>query len=100
MFSYASKANNTGHFSAFRREIQNDEMGHCSIEDAKACMELVQLKVEKGEFCRKLTDHYEFVCFFRPVNYPVNLSAIQQFIFPIDEYYFHSSLHLDCQSIQ
>lgn len=31
-----------------KREIQNDEMGHCSIEDAKACMELVQLKVEKG----------------------------------------------------
>ena len=27
-------------------------MGHCSIEDAKACMELVQLKLEKGEDVR------------------------------------------------
>eukprot|EP00794_Sanderia_malayensis_P009137 gene9137-10110_t len=32
------------------REIQNDKGGHCSIEDAKACMELVQLKVEKGKY--------------------------------------------------
>ena len=27
-------------------------MGHCSNEDAKACMELVQLKLEKGEDIR------------------------------------------------
>ena len=31
-----------------RREIQTNQSGHCSIEDAKACMELVQMKLEKG----------------------------------------------------
>ena len=35
-------------FPFYRRKIQNDENGHCSIEDAKACMELVQLKIENG----------------------------------------------------
>jgi len=31
-----------------KRKIQNGENGHCSIEDAKACMELVQLKIKNG----------------------------------------------------
>jgi len=31
-----------------RREIQNSETGHCSNEDARACMELVKLKLENG----------------------------------------------------
>lgn len=35
-------------FPFYRRKIQNDENGHCSIEDAKACMELVQLKIKNG----------------------------------------------------
>lgn len=35
-------------FPFYRRKIQNDESGHCSIEDAKACMELVQLKIKNG----------------------------------------------------
>ena len=35
-------------FPYYRRKIQNDENGHCSIEDAKACMELVQLKIKNG----------------------------------------------------
>jgi len=30
------------------RDIQNSQGGHCSIEDAKSCMELVQLKIKKG----------------------------------------------------
>ncbi|XP_065066295.1 uncharacterized protein LOC135692165 isoform X1 [Rhopilema esculentum] len=34
--------------SHLRREIQNNENGHCSIEDAKACMQLLHLKLEKG----------------------------------------------------
>jgi len=34
--------------SFYRRKIQNGENGHCSIEDAKACMELVQLKIKNG----------------------------------------------------
>ncbi|XP_078348045.1 uncharacterized protein LOC144633129 [Oculina patagonica] len=31
-----------------KRKIQNGANGHCSIEDAKACMELVQLKIKNG----------------------------------------------------
>jgi len=31
-----------------KRDIQNSLSGHCSIEDAKSCMELALLKVEKG----------------------------------------------------
>ncbi|CAH3187934.1 unnamed protein product, partial [Porites lobata] len=30
------------------KKIQNGSDGHCSIEDAKACMELVQLKIKNG----------------------------------------------------
>lgn len=30
------------------REIQGSQRGHCSIEDAKSCMELVLLKIKKG----------------------------------------------------
>lgn len=33
----------------FSRDIQNSSEGHCSAEDAKACMELVNLKMEKGK---------------------------------------------------
>lgn len=34
--------------------IQDDPSGHCSIEDAKTCMNLVQLKINKGpEFGKK-----------------------------------------------
>ena len=32
-----------------RKKIQNGTNGHCSIEDAKACMELVQLKIQNGK---------------------------------------------------
>ena len=35
-------------FFLCRREIQNSETGHCSNEDARACMELVKLKLENG----------------------------------------------------
>lgn len=34
---------------AFSRDIQNSSAGHCSVEDALTCMELVNLKMEKGE---------------------------------------------------
>jgi len=30
------------------RDIQSSQCGHCSIEDAKSCMELVLLKIKKG----------------------------------------------------
>ncbi|XP_067043980.1 uncharacterized protein [Acropora muricata] len=30
------------------KDIQNGKNGHCSVEDASACMELVQLKIENG----------------------------------------------------
>ncbi|XP_073245995.1 uncharacterized protein [Porites lutea] len=32
------------------KKIQNGLDGHCSIGDAKACMELVQLKIKNGKF--------------------------------------------------
>lgn len=31
-----------------KRDIQNDSNGHDSVEDAKACMDLVKLKIQKG----------------------------------------------------
>jgi len=31
-----------------KKKIQNGSDGHCSVEDAKACMELVQLKIQNG----------------------------------------------------
>ncbi|RMX46312.1 hypothetical protein pdam_00000564 [Pocillopora damicornis] len=31
-----------------KKDIQNGESGHCSIEDARTCMELVQLKIKNG----------------------------------------------------
>ncbi|XP_065680987.1 uncharacterized protein LOC100202102 isoform X2 [Hydra vulgaris] len=34
--------------SYLNRDIQNTDKGHCSIEDARACMELVKLKIKKG----------------------------------------------------
>ena len=34
----------------YSKKIQNGLDGHCSIEDAKACMELVQLKIKNGKF--------------------------------------------------
>ena len=34
----------------YSKKIQNGSDGHCSIEDAKACMELVQLKIKNGKF--------------------------------------------------
>ena len=34
----------------YSKKIQNGPDGHCSIEDAKACMELVQLKIKNGKF--------------------------------------------------
>ena len=37
-------------FSTYSKKIQNGSDGHCSIEDAKACMELVQLKIKNGKF--------------------------------------------------
>ena len=37
-------------FSMYSKKIQNGSDGHCSIEDAKACMELVQLKIKNGKF--------------------------------------------------
>lgn len=33
-----------------KKDIQNGENGHCSIEDAKTCMELVQLKIKNGPY--------------------------------------------------
>ena len=33
-------------------DIQNTDQGHNSIEDATACMKLVQLKLERGESCK------------------------------------------------
>lgn len=35
-------------FLLYRKKIQNGVDGHCSIEDAKTCMELVQLKIQNG----------------------------------------------------
>ena len=34
----------------YSKKIQSGSDGHCSIEDAKACMELVQLTVKNGKF--------------------------------------------------
>ena len=34
----------------YSKKIQSGSDGHCSIEDAKACMELVQLKIKNGKF--------------------------------------------------
>ena len=34
----------------YSKKIQNGSDGHCSIEDAKACMDLVQLKIKNGKF--------------------------------------------------
>lgn len=31
-----------------KRLIQNDESGHCSVEDSKACLDLVKLKLKSG----------------------------------------------------
>ena len=31
-----------------RKKIQQNSDGHCSIEDARTCMHLVQLKITKG----------------------------------------------------
>ena len=45
------------------RDIQASDAGHCSIEDAKTCMELVLLKLEKGELFWELCvigDHNRF----------------------------------------
>ena len=36
------------YFSSCSKDIQNGKNGHCSVEDASACMELVQLKIENG----------------------------------------------------
>ena len=38
----------TDHLFNFRRDIQASSAGHCSIEDAKTCMELVLLKLKHG----------------------------------------------------
>ena len=39
------------YFSFCRKKIQAGKDGHCSIEDAKVCMQLVQLKLKSGNFC-------------------------------------------------
>ena len=44
-------------FLLCRKKIQNGADGHCSIEDAKACMELVQLKIQNG----KLPSQFIFI---------------------------------------
>eukprot|EP00112_Aurelia_sp_Birch-Aquarium-sp1_P003746 Seg1421.9 transcript_id=Seg1421.9/GoldUCD/mRNA.D3Y31 product="putative exonuclease" protein_id=Seg1421.9/GoldUCD/D3Y31 len=44
-----------------KREIQTNQSGHCSIEDAKACMELVQMKLEKGLHFGVFENHFESI---------------------------------------
>ena len=40
------------HKELLTSDIQTDSNGHCSIEDATACMRLVQLKLTKGASCQ------------------------------------------------
>lgn len=44
-----------------KRSIQSSNKGHCSIEDAKACMELVNLKLNRGKTFGKKSNENESI---------------------------------------
>jgi len=57
------------------RDIQNSENGHCSIEDAKSCMELVLLKIQKGPSFGSNAD-FEFESIFEALHREGKTGAI------------------------
>lgn len=56
------------------RDIQNSTGGHCSIEDAKSCMELVLLKIQKGAAFGNMD--WEFESIFEALNREGKTGAI------------------------